>query len=155
MEEQENIRTPSKFCEFCGVEHPLTNEYWYINTNKACKKKIMYNSKMWRKANQEKAKESVKRWREANPDKNKACTIRCKKANPKKYIDKLNEWKKNNPQKVSLYERKKILNIVDSYVASIMGKKLSEIPPEIIETKRNIIKIKRLINNLKTQENGN
>lgn len=61
-------------------------------------------------------------------------------------------WKDKNREKIRASDRKKRYDLIDSYVAQSMRKKLGNLTPEIIETRRLIIKIKR---ELKYNNHGN
>lgn len=52
-------------------------------------------------------------------------------------------WYRRNTQYVKVYDSKRIGNLSDSYIANRLGVKLSNIPSEIIETKRLTILLKR------------
>lgn len=108
--------------------------------------------KEWRKKNPEKVKEETlrakpryKKWREDNKEHCRA------KANERRRLDKL----KNGTDKYNIQGRKEIENLTDGYVISKItrGSVLTTAQvrkcPELIEVKREIIKINRLIKNNK------
>jgi hypothetical protein len=57
------------------------------------------------------------------------------------------EWRKQNKNYLDQLHKKRILELSDSYVACSMRKKVAEVPFEVLETKRIIIKLKRELKN--------
>lgn len=57
------------------------------------------------------------------------------------------KWREENKDYIKLKGSEKIKNLDNSYVASSMRKKVSELTPEAIETKRIIIQLKRELKN--------
>gem|GEM_PF-4626743 len=65
----------------------------------------------------------------------------------KKNIKKIKEWTEENKEQIKLKNKTKSIKyrdeLSDSYVANVLRLPISQLTPEIIETKRLIIKIKR------------
>jgi hypothetical protein len=135
----------------------------YHSQCKICRKSVLKN---WRNKNPEYSKEASKEWRENNPDKKREYDLNYKKQN----IVRVRKWKRNwdlknrhkykiykakqPKEKIRLWQRKtdKKLRerLADSYVVGILCAKnnLKAIDirkyPELIKTKRLIIKTSRL-----------
>ena len=135
----------------------------YHSRCKKCKKEIL---KIWRDKNPEYSKKESKKWREKNPNKSKDYSLQYKKEN----IIRVKKWKHNwdlkNRDRYNIYnakqpkEKKRLWQIKtnmklrerlsDGYIVNILCARnnLTAIDirkyPELIETKRLIIKTKRL-----------
>lgn len=130
----------TKQCVICGNEF----QGYGITCSKPCS--LLRSKERWsewakkdRKDNPEKWKEKWKKLRENNLEKHKEWDKKWKKENPEK--------RKNQKKR----HREKIRDsLSDRYVVKYLCKdnhlKLKDIPPEIIELKRRIIKANRLIN---------
>jgi hypothetical protein len=130
---------------------------------KICRKSVLKN---WRNKNPEYSKEASKEWRENNPDKKREYDLNYKKQN----IVRVRKWKRNwdlkNRHKYKIYKAKQPKEkrrlwqrktdkklrerLADSYVVGILcaenNLKAIDIRkyPELIKTKRLIIKTSRL-----------
>jgi hypothetical protein len=128
----------TKICSRCGEEKDITefvkNKKCNLGFSGTCKK--CHN--IYSLSNPEKVKKSRDKW---------------KKNNPEKVKESRDKWEKNNPEKVILKHKKLRSNLVDYYVIRKLcakGFQKNQITPELIETQRLIIKIKRLC---KTSQN--
>lgn len=131
----------------------------YRNSNK--KKLKEYNDK-WREENKKLHSEMAKLWKSKNPEKikeyNSKESVKEKKRfyarryrdkNLKKCKEKLSFWRLNNKEHIMNYGKNKCKNLENSYIISNMvrdGFKSSFLKsnPKLIETKKLIIKTKRL-----------
>lgn len=129
-------------CKECSRE--VYKEYRENNPEK-----VRERSKKYRENNPEKEKKRLREWYKNNTEKVKESTKTWQKNNPEKVKESYKKWQKNNPEKVKEREAKKRLNLTDSCVANILHipvATLRQLPPELIELKRNIIKLKRARN---------
>ena len=115
------------------------NKY-YENNKRDNKEKILKYQAEYRKNNREKILEHQAEYRKNNREKIKGI------------------WKKyqnNNRDKLKEYGKKRTASVPYSYAKGIVKKcySLENPPPELIETKRNVIKIKRLLNQIKKKTN--
>jgi len=135
----------------------------YHSQCKECRKNVLKN---WRDKNPEKAKESRKNWIANNLEKNKKTRKEYKKKNANKVKKWKRDWDLKNRDKYKIYnskqpkekrrlwqrktDKKLQAKLADSYVIGILcaenNLKASDIRkyPELIKTKRLIIKTSRL-----------
>ncbi len=116
----------TKICTKCHKEYPATTEYFYKcswgknGLNSSCKKCRIAASKEYRHT-----PEGAKN----------------------RYLQRV-RWSIKYPEKHKYLSRKNKLNAVrdlkDYYIACKLNMSVKDLTPEIIETQRNIIKIKRL-----------
>lgn len=120
----------NKTCTKCKIEFPATIEYFtpskrykhgMTSSCKICRKEY---AQIYRKENPEKVKKSNENWMQFNRDFNR-------------------EWYIKNPNKALIYYNKRKDNLTDSYIAASMRRLTNEISPEIINTQRLIIQLKR------------
>ena len=131
------IKTCSK-CGFVGdVDLFVRNE----NKCKWCRKAYMkaYN-KAYRKANSENIKAQSKAYRKANSEHIKAQQKAYRKANSE-----------NTKELAKEYDKARVDSLLDSYVVKSLNMKKEEVTPELLELKRDQLKIYRL---LKEAKNG-
>ena len=154
----------TKRCSKCGERKPLSEFYTDISQSNGhasyCKKCNLIAAKEWREKNKERAKELRQNWNKANKEKvleqNKK---RCKKwrsNNREKANAKSREYKKKNPEKIKAGEKRRVENCSPCYIKSklkIQGFIDNQITPDVIEEKRNIIKVKRIIKQIKNKQN--
>ena len=105
-------------------------------------------------------KETNKKWAKKNPERVKCHTKKWQKKNPEKIRNNMKKWERNNPEIVKDRNKKykekhrevlkskykeTIIKLPDWYVARNLTKllKYKEIPKELIEAKRLLMKIKR------------
>ena len=105
--------------------------------------KVSEYGKKYRKENVEKVKERHRKYRKENVEKLR-----------KRDIIRTKEYRKNNAEKIKERRIKNTENLSSSYIASIFRKPIKHLNPQIIETRRLIILIKRELrkNNFKTLE---
>ena len=121
----------------------------------AKKEIIIEKSKIYREKNKKEISDRKKEYRLANLEVMRAKSNNYYKNNKQKSLEKNKDYRKNNPEKMRElakkdYERSS-QNLTDRYVRNIMKRhygSVKEIPQEIIELKRIIIKIHRLCQQL-------
>jgi cytochrome c553 len=131
-----------KVCGTCKTEFPKTEEYFFKKTTKQQNKSgfaVYYSFRSdcikchGKKGMTLKIK---KRCQEMN------CDVSDYRENWKKQYSKTRTKYNFKTTKMKFH----VENLTDIYIANIFRKKVSEIPKEMIETKRLIIKLKRLTN---------
>ena len=155
-----------KRCSKCSEEKPLSDFYKDENRPSGyatyCKKCSLIAAKEWREKNKERVKELRRNWNEENKltvlEQNKKRTKkwRSNKDNREKANAANREYKKKNPEKVNAGARRRIKNCSPCYIKSklkIQGFIDNQITSDIIEEKRNIIKVKRVIKQIKNKQN--
>lgn len=156
-----------KKCVKCKKEFPATTEFFYSKKvgedylRSRCKECSKLISKKHYKNNIEKELERSKKYRENNREKFLQYAKKHYKNNREKIREKAKERRKNNIEVVLKIERKsykknrvKILKrhekfskeLTNSYVASQIGISIKNCPPEVIQTKRLTILLKRELN---------
>ena len=104
--------------------------------------------------NSEKIKVNSRKWIKEHPEKEIEYSNKVRKKNPTKHRERVAQYNKNNPEKGILRTLKKVNEISDSYISSIICKgsklKRSDIPLDFIELKRELIMLHREIKIHKT-----
>jgi hypothetical protein len=114
--------------------------------------------KKYRKNNSEKCMKDTEKWRKNNPEKVKEYSKKHYEDNSEKCKENNKKWAKNNPEKVKekakKYSKEATKNLSNAYIATRLKTPLKHLNPQIIETRRLIILIKRELrkNNFKTLE---
>jgi hypothetical protein len=123
---------------------------WRNNNSEKLKKK----KKEYRKNNIEKIKENLKKYYKNNAAKIKERSEKYRENNPEKFREKSKKYYHNNPERYKEQNKKAVQDITDSYISNCLKKPLKHLNPQIIETRRLIILIKRELrkNNFKTLE---
>lgn len=118
-------------------------------------KVALYQSN-WRKRNPEKVRNKrvlIANWRKRNPDKVAAYRATSKKRNPGKESAQGAKWRKNNPEKVIA----PTIELHDCYIRSLLRSSRMPrmggtfIPPELIQLKREQIRLYRAVKQRKGQ----
>jgi len=146
----------TKICTGCKKEMLATKEFFHsqkggkYRLNAKCKECKNAFDKKWAKENPEKIKEKSKKYNKKWSEKNKEYHKKWSEKN-KEYHKK---YRKNNAKKLSEKQKKWIKNLPNAYIANCLGTPLKHLNPQIIETRRLIILIKRELrkNNFKTLE---
>ena len=146
----------TKICSKCKEGKPLSE--FYTNKNYStgyatyCKKCSRIAAKEWREKNKERAKEISQNWNKANKEKaleqNKKRVRKWRSNNREKANAAVREYKKKNPEKTKAEARRGRVNCCHSYIKTALknqGFIDSQITPDVIEEKRNIIKTTRII----------
>lgn len=130
-------------CKKCELK--VKDEWSKKNPKKCAKhKKDHYNK------NKEKYNKMSKEWVKANPEKRRKIALDYARRNP----EKLSKYRKENSEKIKKDNRRRVINLQDSYVINniIAGTSLTQedikAHPEIIEATKEIYKIKRLIKSI-------
>lgn len=145
----------TKICTKCGKELPATEEYFHVHKdckyglNSRCKNCHNKCSIEWAKKNSDRVNKSARIRRSQNPNKNKEYLRSWRDKNPGKAVGYVRKWKDKNPDKERERDKKCRMLISDRYVKGALVKdfKISRknIPPELIELKREQIKLHRKI----------
>ena len=125
----------TRICKTCGVEKPITSFYKQGGVNNpanrqwSCSK--CYNKKAVERRNStpEKAAEQsakVRKWKRANA---KALKI----------------YNRNSRDARKRWAKKNKLNLEDSYVASRLGLRVSQVPPPLIQAMRHVLESNRFL----------
>jgi hypothetical protein len=138
--------------EWRASEHGQTIRKLYYNLKKET---IIEKSKIYREKNKKEISNIKKEYRLANLDAMRSKSNNYYKNNKEKSLDANKQYRKNNPEKMKElakkdYERSS-QNLTDRYIRNIMKRhygSVKEIPQEIIELKRIIIKTYRLCQQL-------
>ena len=114
--------------------------------------KVKESYKIWADINREKLQEQRKEWY----NKNKEYANNWRHKNCEKANEYGKNWRLRNPEKVNKKGKNRIEQLKDSYIRPILKKnsnlKTEDIPPDLIELKRIIIKTKRLIKELSNEK---
>jgi hypothetical protein len=123
---------------------------WRNNNSEKLKKK----RKEYRKNNIEEIKENLKKYYKNNAAKIKERSEKYRENNPEKFKEKSKKYYHNNPERYKEQNKKAVQDITDSYISNCLKKPLNHLNPQVIETRRLIILIKRELrkNNFKTLE---
>jgi len=134
-------------CKKCS--NAVGKKYYKNNTKKEKERRKKYY-----KNNTKKEKERRKKYYKNNTEKCKEYGSKYYKNNTEKCKELAAKWRKNNPEKVKERDAKSIENLTDYYIARSMKTLVKHLNPQIIETRRLIILIKRELrkNNFKTLE---
>ena len=155
-----------KKCSKCGEEKPL-EEFYKDKIKKDGRKSIckicsLIADKEWREKNKERVKELKQNWDKANKERVKEIRQNWNKKwrsnndNREKAKAAQREYNKKNSEKINAGERRRRENCRSSYIKSILKRQgfiETQITPELIEEKRNIIKVKRIIKQIKNKQN--
>lgn len=148
----------TKICSKCRERKHL--EEFYTDVSQSCgratycKKCSLIAAKEWREKNKERVKELRQNWNKANKEKvfeqnkKRGEKWRSNKDNREKANAKNREYKKKNREIINVGERRRRENCSPCYIKSKLKRQGfidSQITPDIIEEKRNIIKTKRII----------
>ena len=154
----------TKICPKCREEKPL--EEFYRDKSKKdgrhsyCKICSSQTNKLWYQENLEEVKNRAKDWKYKNKEKakihKKESYLRNFENNKHKYRErnKLNYQK--NHDKILKENQKRTIDLADRYIKESLiqsGWDKTKLNPDVIEEKRNIIKVKRIIKQLNYCEN--
>lgn len=147
-----------KKCNICNKELPKTNEFFPQKIIKQKNKNGIVEYKSFKHCCfvcYRKYISKIQRERYRNPKikekENKRCKI-WRDNNPEKVKELTLNWRKKNRNKILERDRKRVSELDDSWVASTIGISLNEIPKEVLEFTKLIIKLKRELkaNNIKS-----
>jgi len=120
--------TPEQLAAWREKDSAKKKAYYEAN-----KEKVNAKQKAYYEANKEKVNANNKAWRDSNREKVKA---------------KKKAWRDANREKVNASQRGRRNALHDCYVASFLGMKTHEAPPELINLKREQLELKRLVRKL-------
>ena len=156
----------TKICPKCREEKPLGEFYKDVSQSSGratyCKKCSLIAAKEWREKNKERAKETRQNWNKANKERAKETRQnwikkwRSNNDNREKANAVQRKYNKKNSEKINAGKRRGRENCSTYYIKSTLktqGFIDNQITPDIIEEKRNIIKVIRLIKQIKNKTN--
>ena len=163
------LKPETKICTKCGEEKSLEEFYkdrrrkdGFYPQCKICLKKYQ---RKYKEQNRDKylehSKKYQRKYREQNRDKRLEENRKYYEQNRDKRLEYSKKYHEQNQdyflEHSKKYSRKCRINLVDNYIKKILsqkfGIKFQDITPELIEQKRAIIQLKRLIKQLKQKEN--
>ena len=141
------VRNENK-CKWCEKAYRKAYNKAYYKANSENRKAYMkaYN-KAYRKANSENIKAQSKAYRKANSENIKAHY----KANSEHIKAYMKAYNKANSENIKERDKVRVDSLLDSYVVKSLNMKKEEVTPELLELKRDQLKIYRL---LKEAKNG-
>lgn len=164
--QKELFRQGLKGCPVCGeikqIDDFSKNKGRRDGIRSVCKICINAYSRRYRKNHPEITKEYDKTYYDKNKDRCKERSIKWKKLNRDKVKAHKERFMKNNPGEFRKYEKERCDLLKDSYVRSNITAYLrrsdipltsSDITPDLIELRRQEMKLKRVIKQLKKQTN--
>lgn len=104
--------TPTKTCTTCGIEYPVTPEFWHRNKRSEdgfvcqCKPCISKRTTKWYIENKEHAKKKAHEWRLKNIERAKANDHEKYLRNPQRMKERVRIWKQQNRESVRASSRK-------------------------------------------------
>jgi len=143
----------TKICTICGEEKNLSEFYRHIGAKDGyfneCKKCICIKKKT--PEFREKNRIRIKELRAKYPEKYRERAKKWYRANPERYREKNTRYRTAHREEYKLMLRRYIENLTDGYVSRVMGKRAGELTPEVLESKRLIMQLKRELksNNIK------
>ncbi len=136
-----------KVCRKCKEEKPLTEFYANKSSSdgrilycRSCSKAL---KKVWYAENQEKVKAASAAYRAANQEKVKAASTAYRAANQEKLRANSASWRAANPEKVKANNAAQVEALSDGYIADRLGLPLATIPQELVNLKREQLKMRR------------
>jgi len=112
-----------------------------------CKACSAAQSKKWAQDNPARMKELQQKWNESNPGRINELSVKWAKNNSERVRNNNKKWRENNLERDREKCRRYRAKLPKGYVAQFLGLKVSDVPPEMIELKRQIIIIKRELRN--------
>lgn len=151
-----------KRCSKCGEVKAL-GEFWDNKTSRSRDKKCTYCkicslmvTKEWRIKNKTRVKELKKRDYEKHREKREETRAVWIKNNRERYAEQIKLWRKNNIEyaraQVRRINRLATENLDDGYVKDLLkhqGVSSANITKELLEIKREHVKLKRIVNKLR------
>lgn len=132
-----NEGVAKKRCSKCGEVKALDGFYFRSRAagtiSPHCKQCVKERAKKWYADNTDRALQNIEAWRREHPD-----NVR----------NARRKWDEKNQDRRSAGERRRSRDLTDGYVAGQLRIPLSALPTDLIETKREQIRIVRLLKNL-------
>lgn len=139
----------NKTCPKCKTQYPATKEFFHSDKSKKdglasfCKKCKKANTKKHYEENKEKAIAYAKKYREENKEKTLAYAKKYYEKNKDRQNSRKKKYYQENKEKFASRDKEKIEKLCPSYVAGALGIRVKDMTPEIYETKKLIIQLKR------------
>lgn len=138
------MTTETKKCTKCGEVKAMSqfhkDRYRFDGVNSICKECIKEKTSSYYKKNKEKQKERVLKWRLENKE---------------AYSESQRKWKEKNIGKENERKRNAGFDLKDSYIVGTLRIPAKDCTPELIELKREQLRIQRLTKQLKKEiQNG-
>jgi hypothetical protein len=108
-------------------------------------------AKAWYAANPERARENNAAWRAANPEKKRAHDAARRAADPEKHRARVLAWLKEHSEEVIRRSSKAREDLAPHYVAGVLHMSVKELTPELLELKREQLRLKRITRELKKE----
>ena len=150
----------TKKCSRCGEDlalsefNPLRKGSDKLKAE--CKRCANKRSILWRKENPDKQRQSTINWEQKNIEYVQEKRKLYYEENIEYFQNHNKEWYDNNKEKAKEIDKKKCTIASDGYVRRILKQENfheSLITPKMIEVKRGIIKVKRIIKQIKNKQN--
>ena len=139
-----------KRCSKCGVEKDKSEFYKAKGCEDGlrgeCKTCVKVRNRAYVVANREKTQALQKTWREAHREKAKCYHKVWREANREKLRGSQRAWKEANREKFKHYQRTWLEAASDTYVKQLL--RLKDAPAELIEAKREQLKMYRAVKQL-------
>ena len=156
--------TPEEWARELGRDREARRKWREANPEKARerdRKKREANPEKYRRlglvsqqryyeTHKEEVLERLRKKREEDPEKARVTGAAWRKNNPEKFKEAQRARYAANPEKFRAAARKASAKLTDSYVANNLVLPVAECPPELIEMKREQLKLKRLTKQLET-----
>ena len=150
-------------CSKCGVAKPEGDFSLGRRACKACEKarsakwnaenpeKVKASRAKWHAENREKVKARKAKYRAENAEKEKAYRAKHRVENAEKAKAYVAKYRVENAEKVKAYVAKQTAELSPSYVANLLRIPVAEIPPELLDLKREQLQLYRLTNKLRKE----
>jgi len=130
-DEERRAKARAKYAEN-PEKHRARAKAWYA----ANPERARENNTAWCAANLEKKRESNTAWRAANPEKHRACSL---------------VWSREHPEDVIRQTSKAREDLAPSYVAFVLQMSVKDVTPELLELKREQLRLTRIARELKKE----
>lgn len=122
----------------------------HIHGDRSCKE----CARIYRAEHKKQIKEKAAEWKKNNMEKIRAIENKYRaNAGKDQILKKQAAWRAKNLDKVRLWSsnrsKKSVLNLTDNYVSRTLGLRISDIPVELMEAKREALRLKHLIKEIK------
>lgn len=140
-----------RICNGCREVKPISDFYTRPNgfVSKRCRACAAAASLEWRAKNPGRAAAARRRYVEKNPEKCAEAASASQKAKPEVYAAASRRYYNKNPEKVKALMRKQMEELHDCYIARSMGISVKDATPELLELKREQLRVHRMARELK------
>jgi len=108
-------------------------------------------AKAWYAANPERARENNAKWRAANPERKRALDAARRAADPEKHRARVLAWLRAHSEEVVHRSFKAREELAPHYVAGVLHMSVKDITPELLELKREQLRLTRITRELKKE----